>query len=116
MRSGKQRSLSRDPHHRVALMRNMASSLILHGRITTTSAKAKELRGTIDRAIVYGKKGTSATRSKLQSLLNNPEAVEKVYSEYVARFADRPSGFTRIIRLSPRKGDQAEQVVIEFLS
>ncbi len=117
------RTLSRNASHRLALMRSLSRALIEHGRIITTVEKAKELRPFIEKLVTLAKKGQSEDRIKalhyrrlaLQRLPDK-EAVSKLFKDYGARFADRPGGYTRIIKRHERRlGDAGRTAFIEFL-
>lgn len=108
------RKLSRNSSHRRALMRNMVTSLIEHGRIRTTDAKAKELRRWADRMVTLGKQGTVAARRRARAFVQTDAAVFKLFSEVAPRFANRAGGYTRIIKLGQRAGDAAPISIIEF--
>ena len=111
----KGRKLGRTHSHRKALMMNMVTSLLRHERITTTVPKAKELRSVADRVITYAKKGTLHHRRLAAKYVNDPAVVVTLFSDYATRFATRPGGYTRIMKLGPRKGDAAEMAVIELM-
>jgi large subunit ribosomal protein L17 len=108
-------SFSRPYNQRVWLMRNLVISLVEHERISTTLAKAKELRRWAEKAITLGKRGTIADRRLLLARIPNQNAVAKVFSELAPRFKDRNGGYTRIYRMMRRPGDNAEMALIEFL-
>jgi large subunit ribosomal protein L17 len=97
------------------MFRNMATSLLRHERITTTVPKAKELRGVVDRCITYAKKGSLHHRRLAARYINDKEVLHTLFTEYAERFADRPGGYTRIIRVGWRKGDAAEMAIIELI-
>jgi large subunit ribosomal protein L17 len=109
------RRLNRDTDARKALMRNLCSSLLEHGRITTTEAKAKELRRWAERLITTARDGSLASRRQVAAEISQPEVVEKLFSNLVPRLGERPGGYTRIIRKGPRLGDAAPMVVIELV-
>jgi large subunit ribosomal protein L17 len=115
LRSG--RKLNRNATHRRALMRNLSCALFEHGRITTTVAKAKELRPFAERLITLAKKGTlHARRLALARLGNQKDAVRKLFSEIGPRFQDRPGGYTRIIKRPQRRlGDGGPTAFIELI-
>ena len=94
----KGRSFGRPKNQRDALLRSLARSLIIHERISTTEAKAKELRPYIEKLISTGRKDTVANRRLLSSLLDDDEAVTKVFTALAPRYATRPGGYTRIIK------------------
>lgn len=116
MRHGKSgRTLGMDTAHRVAVLRNMAISLIEHGRIETTLERAKTLRGFVEPLITAGKKNDLASRRYVLRRLPNPDAVKRLFSEVSPMFAERPGGYTRILRTGRRKGDNASMALIEFV-
>ena len=109
------RKLSRYKDQRKALLRGLTADLIQHERITTTLAKAKETRVMTEKIITHGKKGTLHNRRVALSKLPNKKAVTKVFDELGPRYAERPGGYTRIIKLGPRQGDGAYMAVIELV-
>jgi large subunit ribosomal protein L17 len=110
------RKLGRNASHRLALMRNLSSALITHERIVTTVAKAKELRPFIEKLITLAKKGTLHARRLAIARLRDKEAVAKLFREIGPRFADRPGGYTRIIKRHERRlGDGGLTAFIEIL-
>ena len=109
------RQLSRNSSHRLALMKNLVTSLIRHGRITTTVAKAKELRKHADYFITLAKQGTLASRRQAYTWVRDREVLSRLFTEYAQRFAARNGGYTRITRIGPRLGDGAELAMIEYL-
>jgi len=109
------RKLGRHTSHRKALLRNLATSLVLSERIETTVPKAKELRRLADELITLGKEGTLAARRRAAAILQVPEAVQKLFSGLAARFSDRNGGYTRIYKFGYRRGDSAEMAAIEYL-
>jgi large subunit ribosomal protein L17 len=116
MRHGKKvNHLGRTKSHRVAMMGNMASSLILHKRITTTLAKAKALRGYVEPLVTKSKSDTTHSRRTVFSYLQNKEAVTILFREIAEKVANRPGGYTRIIKLENRLGDNAEMAIIELV-
>jgi large subunit ribosomal protein L17 len=116
MRHGKKHNhLGRTKSHRVAMMGNMASSLILHKRITTTLAKAKALRVYVEPLVTKSKSDTTHSRRTVFSYLQNKEAVTILFREIAEKVANRPGGYTRIIKLENRLGDNAEMAIIELV-
>lgn len=111
------RKLGRNSEHRTAMFRNMTCALIEHGRITTTVAKAKELRPFVEKLITLAKKQTLHSRRLVIARLGNQKAsAKKLVDEIAPRFADRPGGYTRILKSSYRRlGDGAPTAFIEFL-
>ena len=107
--------LQRDASARRALLRGLATSLILNDRIVTTVTKAKAVRPHVERMITLAKRDTLHTRRLAAAYLVEADAVKKLFDTVGPRFADRPGGYTRIMRLGPRQGDGAEQALIELL-
>lgn len=117
MRHGRKvNHLGRTKSHRDALLSNMASSLILNKRITTTVAKAKALRKYVEPLLTKGKDDTTHSRRTVFSYLQNKESVKTLFGEVAGKIADRPGGYTRIIKLGDvRVGDNAEMCLIELV-
>lgn len=116
MRHGrKDNHLGRKAGHRRALLANLAVSLIMHKRITTTLAKAKELRKYLEPLVTKSKVDSTHSRRIVFSYLNNKEAVTELFREISAKIVDRPGGYLRIIKLGNRQGDNAEMAMIEFV-
>ena len=109
------RQLGRNTKHRLALFRNLATSLMEHERIETTEAKAKELRGITDRLVTLGKQGTLHARRGALRVLQTKVAVSKLFDDIAKRFPNRHGGYTRIIRTRQRPGDAAKLVAIELV-
>ena len=109
------RKFGRTSAHRKALFRNLVQALIKRERISTTLAKAKELRGKVEKTITLGKKGTLHARRQAFKLAPAKEAVQKVFGPLAERYANRPGGYTRIIRIGHRKGDDAPMAFIELV-
>jgi large subunit ribosomal protein L17 len=112
-RSG--RKLGRDASHRKALYSNLAGSLIEHGRIKTTEAKAKSVKPVVEQMITLGRRGDIHARRQALAYLRSQDVVYKLFSDVAPRFADRPGGYTRIVKLGPRQGDSAEMVYLELV-
>jgi large subunit ribosomal protein L17 len=112
-RAGKK--LGRDSAHRRALYANLAGALIEHGRIKTTQAKAKAVKPLAEQMITLGRRGDLAVRRNAVSILRSKETVHHLFEEVAPRFADRPGGYTRIVKLGPRQGDAADMVYLEFV-
>ncbi|RMF24310.1 MAG: 50S ribosomal protein L17 [Deltaproteobacteria bacterium] len=108
------RRLGRNSAHRRAMFRNMVTSLIMNGRVTTTDAKAKELRRWADRVVTLGKKQTLAARRRARRIVRTDEALRRLFNEIAPRFANRPGGYTRIIKVARRRGDAAPLSVVEL--
>jgi large subunit ribosomal protein L17 len=109
------RILGRDSAHRKALFRNMVTALLQRERIQTTLAKAKELRSKAEKTITLGKKGTLAARRRAFNIVNQKEVLAKLFDTLAERYADRNGGYTRIIKLGPRRGDNAPMAIIELV-
>jgi large subunit ribosomal protein L17 len=107
--------LGRNSAHRNAMLSNMASSLIMHKRIETTTAKAKELRRYIEPLITRSKEDSTHSRRVVFGYLQDKEAVSELFREVGTRVADRPGGYTRIIKLGHRQGDNADMCLIELV-
>jgi large subunit ribosomal protein L17 len=112
-RSGKK--LGRDSAHRRALYANLACSLIEHGRIRTTEAKAKAVKPYAEKMITLGRRGDLHARRQALAELRSQEVVHQLFSDVAPRMADRPGGYTRIVKLGPRFGDAAEMVYLELV-
>jgi large subunit ribosomal protein L17 len=112
-RAGKK--LGRDSAHRKALYANLAGSLIEHGRIKTTEAKAKAVKPFAEQMITLGKRGDLAARRQALARLRSQDVVHVLFAEVAPRFTDRPGGYTRIVKLGPRAGDAAEMVYLELV-
>lgn len=108
------RKLGRTTDHKEALLRNLVTSLIMHDRLTTTEAKAKELRRIADRMITLGKKGDLAAVRRAERVLRSKEAIGRLFKELAPLFATRNGGYTRIIKYKTRRGDHAPLVIIEW--
>ncbi len=107
--------LQRNPSARRALLRGLATSVILHERIETTVTRAKAVRPSVERMITLAKRDNLHARRQAAAFLYGPEAVQKLFDSLGPRFADRPGGYTRILRLGPRSGDGAETAILELL-
>jgi len=116
MRHGKSfNHLSRKSAHRKALLSNLASSLILHKRIRTTTAKAKELRSFVEPILTRSKEDSTHSRRIAFSYLGNKTAVSELFREVSSKIGDRPGGYTRILKLEGRPGDNADMCIIELV-
>ncbi len=107
--------LQRDPSARRALLRGLATNVIERDRVITTVTKAKAVRPWVEKMITLGKKDTLHSRRQAAAFLQTPEAVKKVFDTLAPRFSQQDGGYTRIVRLGHRRGDGAEEVVIEIL-
>lgn len=110
------RQLSRTSTHKRAMLNNMATSLFEHGGIVTTTAKAKELRPFAEKLITLARRGDLHARRLVQQKIKNREVVGRLFTEIGPRFAGRPGGYTRILKLGHRVGDGAETARIELLA
>ena len=119
------RKLGRTSDQRKAMLRDLATSLIVSERVETTEARAKELRSVVEKLITLGKKGDLASRRQAAKTLRNVEilnedettqtALQKLFGEIAERYAERQGGYTRILKVGPRRGDGAESVIIELV-
>ncbi|MFI9033067.1 50S ribosomal protein L17 [Staphylococcus pasteuri] len=119
------RKLGRTSDQRKAMLRNLATALIVSERIETTEARAKEVRSVVEKLITLGKKGDLASRRNAAKILQNVEilnedestqtALQKLFGEIAERYTDRQGGYTRILKVGPRRGDGAESVIIELV-
>lgn len=109
------RKLQRNTAHRMAMLRNMVTSLLRHERITTTIPKAKEARKMAEKVITLGKKGGLHNVRMATRVVRDREVLQKVFSELKDRYKERPGGYTRLMRAGFRKGDAAEIAVLELV-
>jgi len=114
--------LGRSSGHRTALRRNLITEFLRIEKIRTTKAKAIAIRGQSERMITSAKRGNAAGEAKAvharrlaAGRLNDPEVVKKLFDDIAKRYADRPGGYTRIIKTGPRRGDAAEMVILELV-
>jgi large subunit ribosomal protein L17 len=112
----KGRQLSRTSTHKRAMLNNMATSLFIHGRVITTEAKAKELRPFAEKLITLARRGDLHARRLVQRKIKDRETLGRLFSEIGPRFAARPGGYTRILKLGHRSGDGADVARIELLA
>ena len=111
----KNKKLNKTSSHRKAMFMNMSNSLIKHEQITTTLTKAKELKRFVEKIITLGKKGDLESRRKTISVLQDPKMTKKTFDVLAERYKDRNGGYTRIIKLGNRFGDNASMAVIELV-
>ncbi|WP_409303793.1 50S ribosomal protein L17 [Peribacillus sp. SCS-155] len=117
------RKLGRTSAQRKALLRDLATDLIIHERIETTEARAKELRSVVEKMITLGKRGDLHARRQAAAYIRNEvadaekgtDAVQKLFSDIAPRYEERQGGYTRIMKMGPRRGDAAPIVVIELV-
>src|SRR4051795_6636721 len=112
-RNGKK--LGRDSAHRKALYSNLAGSLIEHGRIRTTITKAKAVKPIAEQMITLGRRGDIHARRQAVAFLRSKDVVHKLFTEIGPRFAERPGGYLRIVKIGPRYGDAADMVYLELV-
>ena len=110
-----QRKLHRTTSHRLAMLNNMVTSLLEHQAIKTTLPKAKEARKMAERIITLGKRGGLSNVRLAAKIVKNKDVLQKVFSEYKDRYATRPGGYTRIVKLGFRRGDAAEMALLELV-
>jgi len=110
------RKLGRSTAHRRALYRNLVTDLLGYEKIVTTEAKAKEVRGLAEKMITLGKKGGLHSRRQALSFIIDKGVVDKVFTELAPKYAERPGGYTRIVKLGPRLGDGAPMVQLELVA
>ena len=112
------RKLGRLSHQRKAMLRDLSTDLIINERIVTTEARAKELRSVVEKLITLGKRGRQAAayvRAEVANDETGATAVQKLFSDIAPRYTERNGGYTRILKVGPRRGDAAEMVVIELV-
>jgi len=112
---GSNRKLGITTDHRVAMLRNMTADLINNGRMVTTVTRAKELRRVAEKTITLGKRGDLHARRQALAYLYDKDAVYKLFAEVAPKYKDRNGGYTRILKLGPRRGDGAEMAIIELV-
>lgn len=109
------RKLGRTTGHRLALFRNQLASLVEHGRITTTLAKAKEIRPIAEKIVTQGKRGTVFARRRARRWLASRDLVKRLFDVIAPQYATRNGGYLRIVKLGPRPSDGAEMAIVEFV-
>ena len=110
------RKLGRTNKHRRSMLANLTKNVIMNGKIETTETRAKEVRKFVDKMISYGKDGSLVARRKALAFLHNDNtAVKKVFDELAPRYANRNGGYTRILKLTERRGDDALMVILELV-
>ena len=109
------RRLGRKPDHRQHMMRNMVTSFLENEKITTTVTRAKELRKLVDKMITLGKRGDLHARRQALQVIRSQQVVAKLFEMIAPRYSERPGGYTRIIRLENRQGDNAPMAIIELV-
>lgn len=101
--------------HQKAILSNLAREVIIHGRITTTETRAKMAKPLVDRMVTYGKKGDVHSRRLALRVINDRDVVHRLFAEVAPRYEAREGGYTRILKLGPRQGDNAEMVILELV-
>lgn len=109
------RKLGRTTDHRMAMLRAMVTYLLDNGSIETTVARAREVRPLAEKMITLGKKNTLASRRKAMAFITKEDVVAKTFNELADKYADREGGYTRITKIGPRRGDNAEMAIIELV-
>lgn len=109
------RKFSRPTDQRVAMLKNLTTSLLENGKIETTVSKAKEVRSTAEKMITLGKENTLHSRRNALTFITKEDVVKKLFDEIAPKYADRQGGYTRIIKIGPRRGDAAEMAIIELV-
>lgn len=109
------RKFSRPTSHRMAMYHGMVTDLLKYGRITTTEAKAKEVRRVAEGVITLGKDGSLNARRQALVIVRDEDVIEKVFSEFASRYADRNGGYTRVLKLGVRSGDGAPMALLEMV-
>jgi len=109
------RKLGRDAEHHKAILRNMVTDLFKYGKITTTLAKAKELRRVADKMITLAKRGDLTSRRRALAFIRDKNIVRKLFSELREKYLDRAGGYTRVIKIGPRRGDASIMAIVELV-
>lgn len=109
------RKLGRPTDQRIAMLRNLVTAVLEHGRIQTTLARAKEVRSMTDKMITLGKEGSLHSRRQALAYIMKEDVVKKLFDEIAPKYADRQGGYTRVIKMGPRRGDGAEMAIIELV-
>ena len=110
------RKLSRSTSHRKAMFRNLVTDLLRYEKVITTEAKAKEVRGLAEKVLTLGKGGSLHSRRQALAFVADKKVVDKLFTELGPKYADRPGGYTRLIKLGPRLGDGAAMAKLELVS
>ena len=109
------RKLGRPTDHRLAMLRNQVTDLLRHEKIVTTEAKAREVRGLAEKVITLGKRGDLNARRLAMRFVYDKKVVAKVFDDLAPRYADRPGGYSRMVKLGPRLGDGAHMAQLELI-
>ncbi len=110
-----QRKLGRPTNQRMALLRNMTTSLLENGKVQTTVTRAKEVQKLADKMVTLGKSNTLHTKRQALSFITKRDVVSKLFDEIAPKYAERNGGYTRIIKIGPRRGDAAEMAILELV-
>lgn len=109
------RKLGRPTDHRMAMLRNLVTSLLKNNKIKTTDTRAKETKRLAEKMITLGKRGDLSSRRQVLSFIQEKEVVAKLFNEIAPKYAERNGGYTRIYKIGPRTGDAAEMVILELV-
>ena len=109
------RKLGRTTDHRTAMLRAMVTYLLENGKIETTVTRAKEVRPLVEKMITLGKKNTLASKRQAMAFITKEDVVKKLFDETAPKYADRNGGYGRILKIGPRRGDNAEMAIIELV-
>jgi large subunit ribosomal protein L17 len=107
--------LGREKSHRDAMLRNIVTSFLKEGKVTTTETKAKELKRLAEKMITLGKRGDLHARRQAVSFITDKDVVKKLFDDIAPKYTGRNGGYTRIIKIGPRRGDAAEMVLVELV-
>jgi len=107
--------LGRDKSHREAMLRNIVTSFLREGKVVTTEAKAKELKRLAEKMITLGKRGDLHARRQAVSVITDKAVVKKLFDDIAPKYTGRNGGYTRIVKIGPRRGDAAEMVLVELV-
>ncbi len=110
-----QRKLGRKTDHRMAMLKNLVTSFLKHGKITTTITRAKEAQSLAEKMITLAKRGDLHAKRQVLSFVKEKEVVKSLFSEVAPKYEERNGGYTRIVKLGPRKGDGSEMVILELI-
>ena len=110
-----QRKLGRPTNHRISMLKNLVTSFLKHGKIVTTITRAKETQSLAEKMITFAKKGDLHSRRQVLSFVREKQVVKALFDEVATKYQDRNGGYTRIVKLGPRKGDSSEMAILELL-
>lgn len=109
------RKLRRPTDQRMAMLRNLTTSLLKHGKIVTTETRAKETRNLVEKMITLGKRGDLHARRQALAFIYDESVVKKLFDEIAQKYTDRQGGYTRIVKIGPRRGDAAPMAILELI-